>query len=341
MSSNVRPFWPPLTAGIALGLVLLATFLLTGHGLGASGFFARFTAWLGGEIARPATQANSYLGPFLKGAAGPLASWISWEIVGVHARRACSPHSPAAGFASGSMAQQISASSGRMALALGGGVLTGFGARLARGCTSGIGLSGGATLAVAAFLFLIALLHRRHRGQLDGAEGLGMSLPLYDGGVASGLLSGMLFGYVLENAGFGSPRKLTAQFRFSDWSVFKVMFTAIIVAAIGLYAADEFGLSAAERRLRSDHVLLGDLDRRRAGRRRHGDRRLLPRHVVGRAGDRPARRLVFHRRHGARRRRCSPACSTRSKASTKPPPDRRRRPWARCSAFPPGPCSAF
>ncbi len=69
-----------------------------------------------------------------------------------------------------------------------------------------------------------------------------MSLPLYDGGVASGLLSGILFGYVLENAGFASPRKLTAQFRFSDWSVFKVMFTAIIVAAIGLYGANELGL---------------------------------------------------------------------------------------------------
>ena len=67
-----------------------------------------------------------------------------------------------------------------------------------------------------------------------------MSLPLYDSGVASGLLSGVLFGYVLENAGFGSPRKLTAQFNFSDWSVFKVMFTAIVVAAIGLYAADAF-----------------------------------------------------------------------------------------------------
>ena len=72
-----------------------------------------------------------------------------------------------------------------------------------------------------------------------------MILPLYDGGVASGLLSGILFGYVLENAGFGSPRKLTAQFRFSDWSVFKVMFTAIIVAAIGLYGAGEFGLLRA------------------------------------------------------------------------------------------------
>ena len=68
-----------------------------------------------------------------------------------------------------------------------------------------------------------------------------MSVPIYDNGVASGLFSGVLFGYVLENAGFASPRKLTAQFRFNDWSVFKVMFTAIIVAAIGLYAAVEFG----------------------------------------------------------------------------------------------------
>ena len=68
-----------------------------------------------------------------------------------------------------------------------------------------------------------------------------MTLPIYDGGIASGLLCGLLFGYVLENAGFASPRKLTAQFRLSDWSVFKVMFTAIIVAAIGLYAAEEFG----------------------------------------------------------------------------------------------------
>ena len=69
-----------------------------------------------------------------------------------------------------------------------------------------------------------------------------MSIPLYDGGVASGLLSGILFGYVLENAGFASPRKLTAQFRFTDWSVFKVMFTAVIVAAIGLYGAMGLGL---------------------------------------------------------------------------------------------------
>lgn len=72
-----------------------------------------------------------------------------------------------------------------------------------------------------------------------------MTLPLYDDGVASGLLSGVLFGYVLESAGFASPRKLTAQFRFTDWSVFKVMFTAIIVAAVGLYGAGAAGLLPA------------------------------------------------------------------------------------------------
>lgn len=64
--------------------------------------------------------------------------------------------------------------------------------------------------------------------------------------IASGLLCGALFGYVLENAGFGSPCKLTAQFRLTDWSVFKVMFTAIVVAAIGLTALSAAGLVAAD-----------------------------------------------------------------------------------------------
>jgi uncharacterized protein len=151
---NGRPFWPPLTAGIALGLVLLLTFLVTGHGLGASGFFTRLTAWLGGEIAGPAMAANAYLGPFLKAASGPLSNWISWEIVGVMIGALL------AALSSGRFRFRLDGaaklgSSGRIALAVGGGVLTGFGARLARGCTSGIGLSGGAPLAVAAFLFLV------------------------------------------------------------------------------------------------------------------------------------------------------------------------------------------
>lgn len=66
--------------------------------------------------------------------------------------------------------------------------------------------------------------------------------PLNDAGVISGLVCGLLFGFVLERAGFGSPCKLTAQFRFNDWSVFKVMFTAIAVAAVGLYLLRLSGL---------------------------------------------------------------------------------------------------
>lgn len=61
-----------------------------------------------------------------------------------------------------------------------------------------------------------------------------MQIPFNDGGAVSGLVCGLLFGFVLERAGFGSPCKLTAQFRFTDWSVLKVMFTAIVVAAAGL-----------------------------------------------------------------------------------------------------------
>jgi hypothetical protein len=69
-----------------------------------------------------------------------------------------------------------------------------------------------------------------------------MIWPLYDSGVASGLLAGFLFGFILENAGFGSPRKLTGQFRLEDWSVFKVMFTAVIVAAVLLWLSQLLGL---------------------------------------------------------------------------------------------------
>ena len=73
-----------------------------------------------------------------------------------------------------------------------------------------------------------------------------MIFPINDSGVVSGLVCGFLFGYVLENAGFGSPCKLTAQFKLNDWSVFKVMFTAIVVAAGGLYGMERMGLVNAE-----------------------------------------------------------------------------------------------
>ena len=46
---------------------------------------------------------------------------------------------------------------------------------------------------------------------------------------------GIFFGFVLERGGFGSGRMLAAQFYFTDMRVFKVMFTAIVTAMIGLF----------------------------------------------------------------------------------------------------------
>lgn len=73
-----------------------------------------------------------------------------------------------------------------------------------------------------------------------------MTLPLEFTGIASGLICGLVFGFALERAGFASACKLTAQLRLRDWSVFKVMFTAIIVCAIGLYVLQVLGLMSKD-----------------------------------------------------------------------------------------------
>ncbi|MHC4432878.1 MAG: DUF6691 family protein [Planctomycetota bacterium] len=60
------------------------------------------------------------------------------------------------------------------------------------------------------------------------------------------LLIGMAFGFFLERAGFGSSRKLTGVFYFSDMSVIKVMFSAVITAALGLTCCVVLGLISLE-----------------------------------------------------------------------------------------------
>ncbi len=51
----------------------------------------------------------------------------------------------------------------------------------------------------------------------------------------TGLVIGFFFGFALERGGFGNARKLAGQFYLHDMTVFKVMFTAILVAMVGLY----------------------------------------------------------------------------------------------------------
>lgn len=56
------------------------------------------------------------------------------------------------------------------------------------------------------------------------------------------VVSGFAFGFVLERAGFGSTRKLAAQFYLRDMTVLKVMFTAIVTAMLGLVLLRAAGL---------------------------------------------------------------------------------------------------
>lgn len=57
-----------------------------------------------------------------------------------------------------------------------------------------------------------------------------------------GLLIGFAFGYILEFAGFGNSKILAAQFYLKDMTVFKVMFTGIIVSMVLIFAATGLGL---------------------------------------------------------------------------------------------------
>ncbi len=56
------------------------------------------------------------------------------------------------------------------------------------------------------------------------------------------IIIGFFFGAVLERAGFISTKKLTGVFYFDDFAVLKVMFTAIVVAGVGLYFLSDIGV---------------------------------------------------------------------------------------------------
>ena len=53
---------------------------------------------------------------------------------------------------------------------------------------------------------------------------------------------GVAFGFALERAGLGNARKLSAQFLLRDFTVIKVMFSAILTAMLGLYWLGRLGV---------------------------------------------------------------------------------------------------
>lgn len=147
-----RGYADPYVAGVALGLVLLAAFVLAGRGLGASGAFASTAAGTVALIAPERAAASPLFAHYL-GAPGPWREWLSVELIGVAIGAWLSAK------LTGRVRVEIErpaalAPARRLAFAFGGGVLMAAGAVLARGCTSGQALTGGALLSVGGWLFL-------------------------------------------------------------------------------------------------------------------------------------------------------------------------------------------
>ncbi|HUW60923.1 MAG TPA: YeeE/YedE thiosulfate transporter family protein [Candidatus Bathyarchaeia archaeon] len=151
--TKVNPYWNPYLAGILLGLTLLASFLLLGAGLGASGGIARVAAFTEGCIVPGHVASSEYFGPW---SGSPLKYYLVFMLVGIFL----------GGLFSALLANRVSFQiergaaypAGRRALlAVAGGLLVGFASRLAQGCTSGQALTGGALLLTGSLIFMVCL----------------------------------------------------------------------------------------------------------------------------------------------------------------------------------------
>ena len=149
-----KPYWNPYLVGVLLGLTLLGAFLVAGQGLGATALPKRTLALMTNEVAPAWTANNAVLKGYVADGAYPMRNWLVVEVIGVIL----------GGFIGALSAGRFKVTvergpnitdRGRLMYALGGGVIMGFAAALARGCTSGQALSGGAMLATGSWIFMM------------------------------------------------------------------------------------------------------------------------------------------------------------------------------------------
>jgi uncharacterized membrane protein YedE/YeeE len=151
-----KAYLHPYLAGAILGVVLFLAFLFTGNGLGSSGATSRLDAALVDLVAPAHVDQTPYLLKMAGGDKNPLDDWIVPVFFGALL----------GGFASGLWNGRLKLVTNkgpritdrqRWALAFVGGMIFLYGARMARGCTSGQALSGGATLAAGSWLIMLAI----------------------------------------------------------------------------------------------------------------------------------------------------------------------------------------
>ena len=148
-------FWNPYLGGAALGLVLLSAYVVMGKGLGASG-----ASWRIGvaavEAVAPGHVAASPALAKTAARGSPLDDWLVFEVVGV------ALGGLVGAYTSGRLRPEVLkgpriSSGARIGWALAGGFLMGVAAKMARGCTSGQALSGGAVLSVGSWAFMFSI----------------------------------------------------------------------------------------------------------------------------------------------------------------------------------------
>ncbi len=154
VTMNKNGFWSPYFAGVGLGLTLLSVFVIAGQGLGASRAFT-VVAGAGMKAILPAYTATlSYLSKYLE--LSPFKDWTFIEVIGL-LLGALIGVLLSSGFKF-RFDRGVSMTVGmRVMSAFGGGIILGFASRLARGCTSGVALTGGAQFALSGWVFVIAM----------------------------------------------------------------------------------------------------------------------------------------------------------------------------------------
>jgi uncharacterized protein len=153
-AARVRPYASPYLAGVGIGLVLLLAYVTVGRGLGASGAFTSVAAAGVAAVAPEQAAASPVLGGYLGGGArGPLADWLVIELIGVALGGYLSARLAGRRRRTVERGPRVSDRT-RLLYGFGGGVVMGVGAKLARGCTSGQALTGGALLSVGSWIFI-------------------------------------------------------------------------------------------------------------------------------------------------------------------------------------------
>jgi uncharacterized membrane protein YedE/YeeE len=151
-----KPYLNPYLSGTILGIVLFLAFFITGSGLGASGGLNRLLVSVQNAVNPEHIDQVAYLLKMAGGNSNPLDSWIVFLTVGT----------VFGGLISGLLGRRFKietnkgpqiSSGTRWFMAFLGGALMGYGARLARGCTSGQALSGGAVLSVGSWAYMLSL----------------------------------------------------------------------------------------------------------------------------------------------------------------------------------------